>query len=218
MAANLSGRPRPRATRLRESINRLVIGNGDALLDNLQQRAAVLRGREDPRLAQQAEWIAECAREGRRWRLARACLALASTVAEGWQQARLRERAVALGRLLGDDENGKAVEPERDIVDELGRCPAVDPTSLAEIWYRLGQHYALRITRGRWRRPRQLAPPGGLVGPARPWRGPLAQLEPAAAPPDRPCAVPTGEALRSCRPRPTKILTQWQTTVLQVEL
>ena len=142
MAANLSGRRRPRSTRLRESIDRLVIGNADVLLGSLQARAALLQRHEDPRLAEQAEWIAECAREGRRWRLARACLELASTVAEGWQQARLRERIAALGRLLGDDENAEAAESQSGIVEELERCPAIDLTSLPETFYRLGRHYA----------------------------------------------------------------------------
>ena len=142
MAANLSGRPRSRSTRLRESIDRLVIGNADALLNNLQVRAANLQGGQDPGLAQQAEWIAECARQGNRGRLARAGLELASIAAEGWQQAGLRERAVALSRLLGDDANNEAHGGGCDIVDELECCPAIDPARLAEIWYRLGQHYA----------------------------------------------------------------------------
>lgn len=142
MAANLSGRPRSRSTRLRESIDRLVIGNADALLNNLQARAANLQGGQDPGLAQQAEWISESARQGNRWRLARASLELASIAADGWQQAGLRERAASLGRLLGDDTNDEANGGGSGIVEELERCPAIDPARLAEIWYRLGQHYA----------------------------------------------------------------------------
>jgi hypothetical protein len=140
MAANLSGRPRPRSARLREAIDRLVLGNAATLVATMRDRAAALHGHEDRGLAEQAEWIGMAAREGGRWALARACIAIAMKAAPAWQHARLRTHLAEIERLEGEGDDGPIADPQADIVREIEACPATNPTRLPEAWYRLGRH------------------------------------------------------------------------------
>jgi hypothetical protein len=141
MAANLSGRPRPRSTRLREAIERLLLGSVDAVLTDMRHRVGGLNRREDPHLADRAERIGRCATENHRWALARHCFELARRAAPGWREDRLREQIAAISRVMGDAGDPCAPCDEGHIVDELERRPAVDELRLPETWYRLGRRF-----------------------------------------------------------------------------
>lgn len=173
MAANLSGRPRPRSARLREAIERLMLGSADALLSDMRRQAAALTRRDDLHLADRAEWMGDCAAENHRWGIARECLELAHQIAPAWRRNRLRERLAGIRRLTGIVSDDGALGGETDIVRELEEHPAVMDARLPETWYRLGQRFRRRLYYDRAVGPRTPSgPPNGPLEFERLWQSP----------------------------------------------
>ena len=144
LAAALLGRPRPRSTRLREAIERLLLGSSDGVLADMTRRAEALQGREDLGLAEAAERAGDYARDNYRWVLARRFYQIAQRAGPIWTQSRMADRQRDIDRLLREP-GMEAAEPEGgDIVAELERNPSVDAVRLPEVWLRLGRRFGAR--------------------------------------------------------------------------
>jgi AAA ATPase domain len=144
LAAALLGRPRPRSTRLREAIERLLLGSSDGVLADMTRRAEALQGREDLGLAEAAERAGDYARDNYRWVLARRFYQIAQRAGPIWTQSRMADRQRDIDRLLREP-GMEAAEPEGgDIVAELERNPSVDAVRLPEVRLRLGRRFGAR--------------------------------------------------------------------------
>ena len=141
LVATLLGRPRPRSTRLREAIERLMLGCSDCVLADLVRRVEVLRGREDRGLAEAAERAGDYARDNYRWIVARRFYQIAQRAAPTWTQSRMADRQRDIGRFLGEPVMDVTQPDGGDILAELEREPSVDPVRLPDVWLRLGRRF-----------------------------------------------------------------------------
>ena len=144
LVAALLGRPRPRSTRLREAIERLMLGCSDTVLADMARRAEALQGREDLGLAEAAERAGDYARDNYRWALARRFYQMAQHASPTWAQSRMANQQRDINRLLGDAEMEGAESEGGDIIGELERDPSIDPVRLPEVWLRLGRRFGAR--------------------------------------------------------------------------
>ncbi len=144
LVAALLGRPRPRSTRLREAIERLLLGCSDSVLADMARRAEALQGQEDFGLAEAAERAGDYARDNYRWALARRFYQIAQRAAPTWTQSRMADRQRDIDRLLGEPGMGVAESDAGDILAELERDPSVDPVRLPDVWLRLGRRFGAR--------------------------------------------------------------------------
>jgi hypothetical protein len=139
----LAGKPRPRSSRLREAIERLLMGSAEQILDDLTTRAQASDGTERENIARQALRCADVAYEAFKWSLAVAFYELVLRLSPArYDERQLRQRLsecrrralpamageTCLSELLGGD-----VDPESH--------PMVDMRRLPEVWGQLGCRY-----------------------------------------------------------------------------
>lgn len=136
----LVGRPRPRSSRLREAIERLLVGSANEVLADLKQRAMKgndLTKEEISRAAHRAGDVLYAACE---WSLAREFYELALSDAL-WEKDEISRQLVQCRRrsrsAITDDSTANA-EPW---TQRLEQKPSVSATDLPYVWAELGRRY-----------------------------------------------------------------------------
>jgi hypothetical protein len=140
IASMLAGRPRPRSSRLREAIERLLIGSAEQILADLKLRAAngTDAGRED--IFREAQRAGDIAFAAFNWALARDFYELAYSVAPSWQMEEIGRR---LGRCHRRTQK-KTLPDDSDVYvasagKNLDEVPTVDALDLPDVWAELGR-------------------------------------------------------------------------------
>jgi hypothetical protein len=135
----LAGRPRPRSSRLREAIERMLIGSADQILADLKRRVARASNTNNEEILHEAQRAADVLFAAFDWMRARIFYELVYSVAPSWQKKEIRAR---LGqcrdrsqKAIKDDSNVYAVSGGR-ILDER---PSVDALDLPYVWAELGR-------------------------------------------------------------------------------
>ncbi len=132
--STLAGKPRPRSSRLRESIDRLTVGCATELLADLTSRVSDQAGARDPNILQEAMRAGDVFRHQFHWGLAAKFYELASRLATPQEAERFsRHLHDCRRRLIG----GVVEEPRFDDKREIESEPAVNNLRLPEVWAQL---------------------------------------------------------------------------------
>ncbi len=138
MARMLASRARPRASRLREAIERLLVGSAESILADLKVRAATGDPSQRGNVRHEAERAGEALARHFNWALAAELFSLACTCAEPWQQPAITDRFKACARRKPGVEFDETTMPATPSVEEK---PAVDAVRLPEVWAELGRRH-----------------------------------------------------------------------------
>lgn len=139
----LAGRPRPRSSRLREAIERLLIGSADQIFADLKLRAAngTDASRED--IVREARRAGDVAFAAFDWNLAQDFYELAHSVAQPWQMEEIGRQVGECHRrtqkTFADDSDIFAISTTGRNLDE---APMVDALDLPDVWVQLGHRYS----------------------------------------------------------------------------
>jgi hypothetical protein len=139
----LAGRPRPRSSRLREAIERLLIGSADQILTDLSRRATKASVSKE-NIAREAKRAGDALSGEFNWSLAQEFYALASSAASshreniGGQLDQCRRHCRAI---IENDQEIYAEAAKHDIE----RSPSVDSLDLPYVWAELGRRQASKI-------------------------------------------------------------------------
>jgi hypothetical protein len=136
----LAGRPRPRSSRLREAIERLLIGSADQILADLKHRVAKGTVATEENISREAKWAADVLFAAFNWPLARKFYELAHASA-GWERDEIDRRLAQCRRhdqdtIRDDNEVYAAFQPQN-----LDETPSVDPLDLPYVWADLGRRF-----------------------------------------------------------------------------
>jgi hypothetical protein len=135
----LTGQPRPRLSRLREAIERPLIGSADQILADLKRRAARASDASNAEISREAQRVADVLFAAFDWVLAREVYELAYSVAPSSQKKEIRRRLDQCRshcqEAIEDDRNVYAVSRERN----LDERPSVDALDLPYVWADLGR-------------------------------------------------------------------------------
>jgi hypothetical protein len=148
LASALAGRARPRSNRLREAIERLIVGSGDEILCDL--RARLGSGSATDNILTEALKAGDAAYGLYAWQRADAFYKLAFQFAPQWQQDEIGAKMRSCRRYL---EGGTVAEAaEWTDPPDLENKPGVNALELPEVWIRLAQwrrspEYFLRAAR-----------------------------------------------------------------------
>lgn len=143
LTSMLVGRPRSRSGRLREAIERLLLGSADQILLDLHRRAAKATSATKENIAREAKRAADVLFAARNWPLAVDFyeLALAGALWEkseiARQLAECRNHSLAI---ITDDEVYLARRKPN-----LDARPSVDTLDLPYVWAELGRHFSRSV-------------------------------------------------------------------------
>lgn len=144
LTSMLVGRPRPRSSRLREAIERLLLGSADEVLADLRRRAAQAKGLTREEISRAAHRAADVLFAAFKWTLARDFYELAYSDAL-WDKNEIGRRLIECSRrgrktILDDAEVDVAFAAQR-----LEEKPRVSAIELPYIWADLGRlHHSSR--------------------------------------------------------------------------
>lgn len=140
LTSMLVGRPRPRSSRLREAIERLLVGSADQVLADLKRRAAQAKGLTREEISRMAHRTGDVLFAAFKWSLARDFYALAYSDAL-WDKTEIGRRLIECSR------RSRKTIPDNGEVDvtsaaqRLEEEPSVSAISLPYIWADLGCLY-----------------------------------------------------------------------------
>jgi hypothetical protein len=142
IASTLAGRPRPRSGRLREAIERLLVGSADQILEDLKRRAAKASETEKENILGHAQRAGEVLFAHHNWAAARDFYELACSLAP-LQRAKDMDLRLAQCRRRSQS----SITDEREVYDDftrmdLAKCPQIDALDLPYIWAELGRSYS----------------------------------------------------------------------------
>jgi hypothetical protein len=143
LARAVAGSPRLRSGRLREAIERLLIGSADRVLEDMEARAKGAGAADKANLARDARRAGDSACDSFRWDIAARFYRIALSVAEGADRRPIEDRlAQCLSRTNDTDSTtDAAVQGQALVTEELAEHPMVDALRLPELWFRLGALY-----------------------------------------------------------------------------
>jgi predicted GTPase len=138
LASMLAGRPRPRSSRLREAIERLLIGSADQILADLKLRAAKATNATKEDIGREAQRTADVLFAAFNWALARDFYELAYSHAL-WEKDEIGRRLAQCRR-----HSQEAIRNDSEVYSaSAGLCldekPSVDAVDLPYIWADLGR-------------------------------------------------------------------------------
>jgi hypothetical protein len=137
----LAGRPRSRSSRLREAIERLLVGSADQILVDLKRRAVRTSGDKE-NVSREAQRVGDVLFGVFNWSLAREFYELAYPVAPSWQTEniarRLDQSRLHSRKAIENDSEVYAVAAERNLEEK----PNVDALSLPYIWTELARRHS----------------------------------------------------------------------------
>jgi hypothetical protein len=135
----LAGRPRPRSSRLREAIERLLVGSADQILVDLKRRA-VRTSADKENVSREAERAGDVLFGVFDWPLAREFYELAYS-AQSWHSGdisrRLDQCRCRSRKTIADDSEVYAEAAERNMEER----PSVDALDLPYVWAQLAHLY-----------------------------------------------------------------------------
>lgn len=140
MASVLSGKARPRSSRLREAIERLLIGSADQILVDLEARASSTGEAARATVAREAKRGGDCAYDAFNWPLAVCFYELALELSPAWQKEEVHHRLAECRRRsqpVPSDEPELVEDGETE--RNLEKHPIVDSLRLPEVWLRLAR-------------------------------------------------------------------------------
>jgi hypothetical protein len=135
-----AGRARPRSSRLREAIERLLIGSASEILTDLKQRAVKAIGADKENVAREAQQAGDVLFDARDWCLANDFyqLALSGTLGERSEIAqRLSESRLHSQAAVMEDGEVYSAHPQQN----LEQKPSVDALDLPYVWAALGRRF-----------------------------------------------------------------------------
>jgi hypothetical protein len=139
MASILAGHPRTRSSRLREAIERLLVGSADQLLMDLKRRASTTSEAEQQDVLREAQHAGDVLSADFNWRLARDFYELAFSVAASRQRREIEDRLAECRRhsqrAILDDRNVYAACAERNLDEQ----PSANLLDLPYLWAELGR-------------------------------------------------------------------------------
>lgn len=144
LTGNLAGRPRSRSSRLREAIERLLLGSSDRILSDMTARVRCTQDGDVLNLQHEAARFGECAARNYRWALAVRFFKLALDVAPGENKLELRKRLDECKRHLDAVAASQTAMDSECILDTIESNPTVDALRLGEVWFKLGQRFSSR--------------------------------------------------------------------------
>jgi hypothetical protein len=136
----IAGRARPRSSRLREAVERLLIGSANEILTALKRRAVEGTGADQENVAREAQRAGDVIFDARNWRLAHDFYQLAlsgplcesSEIAQRLSQCRRHSQAA-----VTDDGEVYSAQPPQN----LEQKPNVDALDLPYAWADLGRRF-----------------------------------------------------------------------------
>jgi hypothetical protein len=134
LAGTLAGLPRPRSSRLREAIERLMVGSAAQILSNLRSRATRANDAERINILNEARRLAQTIAGTYDWPCAAEFYALALSLAEPQQQAEISTHLAECRRRFSEPPIEPPATPD---LSWLEGNPAVDELQLPEVWARL---------------------------------------------------------------------------------
>jgi hypothetical protein len=138
-----AGRARPRSSRLREAIERLVIGSASEILADLKRRAAEATGADKENIAREARRAADILFDAHDWHFARDFYQLAH-LDTLWERNEIARRLSQCGlhcqTIIMDDSEVYSAPPRQN----LDERPSVDALDLPYVWAELGAGPSLR--------------------------------------------------------------------------
>jgi hypothetical protein len=142
----LAGKPRPRSSRLREAIERLLMGSAELILDDLATRAQSSDETERENIAHDARRCADVAYEAFKWSLAVAFYELVLRLSPARDnEPQLRQRlSESRQRALPALASETCVSELLGIDVDLESHPMVDMRRLPDLWRQLGCRYRCR--------------------------------------------------------------------------
>jgi hypothetical protein len=146
LVSALAGKARPRSSRLREGIERLLIGSADQILADLRDRASVGGDAERENVARDAQRGGDYAYHAFNWRLAVSFYELALELSPS---RRMEELACRLAECIGRsrpvlDDEAKIIEVEAAKNEDIETRPMVDMRRLPEVWLNLAYRHAFK--------------------------------------------------------------------------
>jgi CheY-like chemotaxis protein len=142
IASTLAGRPRPRSGRLREAIERLLVGSADQILVDLKRRSARASEIEKENILGQAQRAGEVLFAHHNWPAARDFYELACSLAP-------LQRAKDMGLRLAQcrRRSQSAITDEGEVYADFTRMdldkrPQIDALDLPYVWAELGRSYS----------------------------------------------------------------------------
>jgi hypothetical protein len=135
LASTLAGKPRARSNRLRESIERLLVGSADHILADLKSRAVTASGAEKANILLEARRAGDAVARRYAWPLAAQFYQLALDMTESWDKGEIGRRLAECRR--------RCLGAQLEVPTAVGTCsleenPAVDALRIPEVWIRLG--------------------------------------------------------------------------------
>jgi hypothetical protein len=146
LAGTLAGKPRPRSSRLREAIERLLVGSAPQILADLESRAKYANDAQKANILIEAQHAANSTAGRYDWCLAAQFYELVQTLAEP------RQREESAYRLAECRERCSGAPIEIRTAAETPwteRSPAIDDLRLPAAWAQLGQRYGTAAYFGR---------------------------------------------------------------------
>lgn len=144
LTSMLLGRPRPRSSRLREAIERLLIGSADQLLAELKQRTAKANTATKENVSREARRAADVLYGAFNWALARDFYQLAYSSAL-WDRAEISKRLAQCQRHSRDAVQGDSEVYAASQRPSLDEKPNVELLDLPYVWADLGLRYPRSI-------------------------------------------------------------------------
>lgn len=143
LTSMLAGRPRSRSGRLREAIERLLLGSADQMFLDLSRRVTNATTTTKANIAQEARRIADVLRESYDWSLAADFYQLAHSVA-------FRERDDVASQLAQCRHHSQATITDNQVYSvcseqNLDTKPNVDTLDLPCVWTELGRRFCQSI-------------------------------------------------------------------------
>jgi hypothetical protein len=144
----LAGRPRPRSSRLREAIDRLLVGSADQILVDIRSR---LTGAStgDEGVSRQAERTGDALFQVFDWSRARELYELAYMTAMPWRADGINRRLDQCRRrtrkAIEDDNEIYAIGEEQNLAD----APSVNADNLPYAWAALARRFRNQVYFGR---------------------------------------------------------------------
>jgi hypothetical protein len=140
VAGALAGRPRPRSNRLREAIERLLIGSVEQILQDLRRQAVGTSGATKENILREAQRAGDILFADCRWSDARAFYELAQSIGPSFDVDEIDRRLAECRR------RSKCTINESEILRDIGRQnidtePSVDSMVLPYVWARLALRY-----------------------------------------------------------------------------
>jgi hypothetical protein len=137
----LAGKARVRSSRLREAIERLLLGSGEEILADLRKRSGAAAGVESENIVREARRAGDVAYAEFAWGLAAEFYALTLEHSRPYDLEEVRSRICECRRRARPILENEQIAAEFDRDVDLETRPMIDARRLPEVWLQLARHH-----------------------------------------------------------------------------